>query len=460
MGTETPVKKNQVLFVASDAHFEAMARFWLRDFNNLEFIPAPSPEILAEGAPAGVEPKLILLDGRGEKQKTFEWTQTLKMTFNAPLVVFYDHAAQLEFALLIKNGADSILHLYYDSEFIVDKLLELVSWDDDGEPALGLLNALAVEDLTTEMDVNFDVYVHLPGNQKSILVRRKGSALDQKLIDKVKSSQQNIYFKKSQMKLFLEYSRTALSLKDSSELAGVTDKIIRTRIRIQQIISQFFDQGSKDFKEGKVILDNCEQIIADLEIKKWTDTQSVVRNFVLFTGRTRSYYNDAMTLCILAAGIGHLIDLPMEQITELALAGLLHNIGLASMSHPQLDPEISKLNEIDRKEYFAYPERSVNQIKSKRVPLPQSVTELIQEHQEKPAGGGFPKGQDSSFHHANSRIIQFAFLLMDLTKLENNQPRYTLKGALSYLNEQMMAGHNLVDGTLLLKVKKKIDSAV
>ena len=455
---KTGKPNHQVLFVASADDFEPMAKAWLKDFQNLQFVPSPPLETLIEGAPAGMNPKLILLDGRGDSQRTFEWTQTLKMALNVPLVVFYDAGSKLNFAVLKKNGADSILHLYYDAEFIVDKLLDLVTWDDDASPPLGMLNALAIEDLTCEMELNFDVYVHLPGNQKSILVRRKGGTLDQKLIDKVGASHQNVYFKKSQLKHFLEYSRTVLSLRNSSEAHGVTDKIIRTRQRIQEIISQFFDQEAGDFKSGRVILENCEKIIEDLEIKKWKNHTMAFRAMVLFSSRTRSFYNDVMTLSILAAGIGFLMDKKPEEIHELALAGLLHNVGLAFMTNPVLEPTSSALKPQDKKEYDTYPERSVNQIKGKKVPLPQNVSDLILQHMEKSGGGGFPKSTTSDFHHANSKIIQLAYQLMQLTQLEDNKAQYTLKAAIDFLQEEVMAGSSKQDGTLVMNLNKKLAS--
>lgn len=454
----SPAKKNQVLFVASRDDFEPMARTWLKDFPAVQFAPSPPLELLIEDPPKDLTPVLILLDGRGESQKTLEWAQGLKMAFPVPLVVFYDSSSNLEFSVLKKNGADSLLHLYYDSEFIVDRLLELVNLDDDSSPPIGLLNALAVEDLTTEVDLNFDVYVHLPGNQKSILVRRKGSALDQKLIDKVKSSHQNVYFKKSQLKLFMEYSRTSLTLKNSSELVGVTDKIIRIRQRIQEIISEFFDFETKDMKAGRVILENCEKILEEFEIKKWDSPQKAFRNMVLFTGRERTYYNDDMTMCVLAAGLGFLLDKKPEEIHDLALAGLLHNVGIASMANPVLQPDLATMNPRDKQEYITYPERSVNKIKTKKMALSPTVSELISQHRERLTGGGFPKGDTSDFHHALSRIMQLAFILMDLTQLEHSKARHTLKGAFAYLHEQMMAGNILVDGTILMNLKKKIDS--
>jgi response regulator RpfG family c-di-GMP phosphodiesterase len=458
--TDKPQQRAQVVFVAAHDDFETKARHWLKDFPHLEFVASPSLEKLSEGNPIAEiqNAKLVLLDGRADYQKTLEWTQMLKIAFNTPLVVFYDSTSMLEFAFIKKNGADVLLHTHYDAEFIVDKLIDLVHWEDENTPPLGLLNPLAIEDLSLEMDLNFDLYVHLPGNQKSILVRRKGTALDEKLVDKVKASQQNVYFKKSQLKQFLEYSRTALSLNNSTESIGVTDKVLKTRQRIQQIISEFFDENAKDYKSGKVIFENCEKIIEEFEIRKWTTPQQAWRTIVQFSGRPRTYYNDVISLTIFAAGFAYLLDKKPEEITELALAAMLHNIGLATLTKPVLNPDVATMSEEDKVEYLHYPEKSVVKIKSKKVPLPPAVSDLILQHREKPGGGGFPRRNASVSHHPLSRILQLAVTFLELTQLENNQAKYTIRSAFSHLQELVMQGSADVDSATLLLLKKKIDS--
>ncbi len=452
------IPSNQVLFVAAHDDFTVKARHWLRDFASLQLIPSPPLDSLVEAVPPELQPKLLLLDGRGDAQKTLEWAQTLKMAFPVPLVIFYNAQSQLEFSVLKKNGADVLLHIDYDAEFIVDKLIELAPWDEGSSPPLALLNPVAIEDLTTEMELNFDLYIHLPSNQKSILVRHEGAPIDEKIIEKAKSTHQNLYFKKSQLKRFLEYSRTALTLRDSDVSVGITDKVLKTRQKIQEIISQFFDNQAVDFKAGKAILETCEKIIEDLEIKKWTTPEQAFQSIVHFSGRPRTFYNDVTTLCMMSAGLAYLLEKKTEEIYEVALAALLHNVGLAFMTHPILDPELTQMPEADKKEYLNYPEKSVNQVKGKKLPLPPSVTELILQHRENVGGGGFPKGTDSSHHHPLSRIIQFAYVLMQLSQLENDKPRHTLSGALEYLNDQMISGKSLVDGTSLLTIRKKVSS--
>jgi response regulator RpfG family c-di-GMP phosphodiesterase len=447
---------NQVVFAAAQSDFESRLQFWLKDLSQLQLIPSPDLEELIQNPPENLNPRLILVDGRGETNRTLELAQTLKVAFPAPLVVFYDGSTKLNFSVLKKNGADAVLHIHYDAEFIIDKLLELTTWSEDSSPPISLLNPLAPDDLSNEMDLNFDLYMHLPGNQKSLMVRRRGQTVDSKLIEKVKASHQNLYFKKTQMKLFMEYSRTLLSLRDSSERIGATDKVIRTRQRIWEIISQFFDQESTDFKGGKVVLEHCEQILKEFEINQWKSPSGAFKTMAEASGRPRSFYSDAMSLCVYAGVLGFLLEKNPEEIQDLALAGLLHNVGLATLNLPVLDPKIEELSESARIEYLSYPERSVNIIKGKKVPLNPRVTDLIWEHRELPGGKGFPRGNDKSNHNGLSGILQFAYELLRLTQLEKNQAKHTLTGAFEYLNQHLMDGKSQVDTTILIALMKKI----
>lgn len=457
MGDSKPtLEVNQVVFAAAQSDFESRLRHWLKDLSQLQLVPSPDLEDLIQNPPENLKPRLVLIDGRGESTRTLELTQSLKMAFNAPVVVFYDATTQLNFSVLKKNGADGVLHIHFDSEFIMDKLLDLTTWSEDSSPPISLLNPLAADDLSEEMDLNFDLYVHLPGNQKSLLVRRRGQTVDPKLIEKVKSSHQNLYFKKTQMKLFLEYSRTLLSLRNSEDRMGATDKVLRTRQKIWEIISQFFDQEATDFKGGKIILENCSLILKEFEINQWKSPQEAFKTLVQASGRPRSFYNDAMSLCVYAGVLGYFLEKKPEEIQDLALAGLLHNVGLATLSQPVLDPPLEELSENARKEYLSYPERSVNIIKGKKVPLNSRVTELIWEHREKPGGNGFPKGTDNSTHHGDSGLFQFAYVLLQMTQLEKNQAKHTLKGAFDHLNQQLLSGQSKIDSSILLALTQKL----
>lgn len=447
-------KRQIVLYVEAQKDFRPQIEKWIAGLTHFELLPSPDLLSLAENPPADPKPALILVDGRQDATQTKEWAQTLKMALPAPMIVFYDGSTQLDFGELRKNGADSLMHFYYDSEFVVDKILELAPWTDEGPPPLGVLNPIAFEDLSSEMDLNFDLYVHLPGNQKSVLVRRKGAPLEVRLIEKAKESHQNLYFKKNELKQFLEYSRTALSLKESHLSMSVTDKIMKARVRIQQIISHFFSQDANDFAGGKIIFENCADTLKEFGIPDWKTKEEVKEALVLFSGRPRSYYNDTIAMCVLSAGFGYLLNRPSADIHDLGLAGLLHNIGLALMKSPVLLPQIDELDEATRKEYILYPEWSVNQVKGKRVPLSPRVTSLILEHREKAHGGGFPKGTSSDLHDELSKVIQVAFRVMEMTQLQKDRPRFTFQGALQHLQNDLMKGTADFDTSTILELQK------
>lgn len=442
----------KVLYIEAGSDFRAQVQKWTEGLDHFELVASPPIETLAESPPEGLDPCLVLLDGRRSPQECLEWAQTLKMAFKSPLIIFYDGRTELNFADLKKNGANALMHFYYDSEFAIDKILELAPWEGEGPPPLSVLNPIAFDDLSSEMDLNFDLYVHLPGNQKSILVRKKGSAADERLIGKAKDCKQNLYFKKSELKQFLEYSRTALSLKNSDLAMSVTDKTMKARESIQQIISHFFDRESKDFAGGRVILENCEKIVQEFGLKDWKNKNEALEAITIFSGRPRTFYNDVITLCVLSAGFGFLLDKKKEEVIDLALAGLLHNVGLAYMERPVLDG--TAISEADKKDFMGYPERSVNQVKTKKVPLSQRVTDLILQHREHSSGGGFPKGTNNEHHDPSARIIQLAFQVMEMTQLQGSQPRHTLSGAFQQLQDQMMSTESKVDGATLLALKK------
>ncbi len=450
-------RNDTVLYIQAQTDFRSQVEKWTEGISHFSLVPSPPLLTLAESPPADLIPCLILLDGRQEGAVTLEWAQNLKMIFQCPMIVFYDSQWPLNFMELKKNGADILLHFYYDAEFVVDKILELAPWSGDGPPPLSVLNPISLEDISSEVHLSFDLFIHLPGNQKTVLVRRVGDQVDDKIIHKAREAKQNLYFKKSELNQFLEYARHSSKKNDSPRTTSFTDRIIRSRNHIQKIITTFSDQSSTDFQVGRSILESCEKIIKDFGITDWKNHDDVLNALTFFSGRQRSYYNDAIALCVLSAGFGSLTKKPQEIVLDLALAGLLHNVGLASLENPQLAPNLENLSDEEKKQYQFYPEKSVQQIKGKRVPLSPRVTDLILQHRESASGQGFPHKTLAEDHDPNSRIIQLAFVVMEQTQLQKDKPANTLTATLQKLEEDALSGRSAHDATTILALKKAIN---
>ncbi|WP_413287569.1 HD-GYP domain-containing protein [Bdellovibrio sp. HCB337] len=403
-------------------------------------------------------PILALVDGHGGTLATSEWVQSVKMTYpDCPLIVLYGPEDALDFSILKKNGANYIMHTNYDREFVTDMVLQLAPVDLFGNdlPASALF-AIDLRDVNPEEAINFDIYVHLPSNEKSFKVRKEGGTIDSRLFDKSNSTHQRLYIKKTQMKEFFEYARTIHSMKDVPDSSPMTEKVFKSKKLIHEIISEFLDAEMSDFQKGKVIYDRCREILTELEIIKEKNADERVREIYRFVGHSRSTYQDAIGLAVFASNFAALLGMSAEQIENAALAGLLHNVGLAQMPASANGKTPQNLSPEETDEYKLYPDRSVILIKSKKVPLPAEASNAIVQHQENADGSGFPHGLETARMDPLGKVMRLAMRFLELTALDGEQLGMTPKAAITSIRTDAISGKAYVDLVTVTQVFKKL----
>lgn len=407
-----------------------------------------------ESPEEGLNPILLIVDGQSSVEQAAEWVQMLKMTYPVPLIVIHGPENSIDFSLFRKNGADHLIHFHYDREFIVDLILSLAPADFEDEIPLAALNPIDYNEIHPEMEINFDVFVHLPGNRKTILLRRTGSLIEEKTLKKVKESKQNLYFKKTETKKFLEYARTAVTMHDSVQNVAMTEKLIKSKKIIFDIMAEFFNTETNNFEVGKTILDRCKKILSEYDILVARTPREAFDRIALLSGQVRSFYQDAIYTANFSALIGQIISLDATEIETLALAGLLHNIGLANVPEFQSGDDWTQLSGEARIRYLGYPEKSVNMVKSQRVPLPPEVSTAILQHRENPDGSGFPNRLKSYQICQNAKILAIANRIHEMTGLVKNQSRYTFKITMDTLKNEIKEGQSPHDMVLLMQILK------
>lgn len=404
-----------------------------------------------------INPLLALVDGHGGTLQTSEWVQSVKMTYpNCPLIVLYGPEDKLDFTLVKKNGANYIMHTSYDREFVSDMILNLAPVELRGaEIPVSALLPIEMTDINTEEDINFDVYIHLPSNNKSFRVRKGGGKIDDRLLEKSDLTNQRLYIKKTQLTAFFEYARTILTMRDVPNPVPQTERIYKSKKLIHEIVAEILNSEGADFQAGKMILERCRQILMELEVTKERSAEERVKEIVKFTGHPRSTYQDALSMMTFAAHFAAFLGMDAAKIESAALAGLLHNVGLAQMPLSAIGKKASEWTAEELAEYKMYPDRSVILIKSKKVPLPQEVSTGIVQHQENADATGFPHGLASDKIEPMGKVLRLAMRFLEMTSLDGEQLGMTPKAAIAAIRDESLSGKSVVDLVTVTQVFKK-----
>lgn len=402
-------------------------------------------------------PLLALVDGHGGTSQASEWVQSVKMTYpDCPLIVLYGPEDQLDFSLVKKNGANHIMHVSYDREFVSDMVLTLAPIDMRGT-AIPISALLPIDnaDISTEEDINFDVYIHLPSNGRSFKVRKGGGQIDERLLDKAGTTHQRLYIKKTQIKAFFEYARTVLTMRDVANPIPQTERIYKSKKLIHEIISEFLNNEASDFQAGKAIFERCRQILIELDLTKEKTHEQRLEEIFRFTGHPRSTYQDALSMAVFASNFAAFLGLDAAKTESAALAGLLHNVGLAQMPVSSIGKLPKDLTPEELADYKRYPDRSVILIKSKKVPLPQDVSTGIVQHQENADATGFPHQLPNDKIDVAGKIQRLAMRFLELTSLDGEQLGMTPKAAISHIRDESLNGKAIVDLVTVTQILKK-----
>lgn len=402
-------------------------------------------------------PVLSLIDGQDGTVNANEWTQSTKMTFaGGKIIVLHNGRDLLDFEQVKKNGADEIMHINYDREFIADMVLALAPVDLDGDVPVSALLAVDTRDFADDTELNFDLYIHLPGNQKTIKYRHQGTTIQTKDLGKFEESKTNMYVKKTQTKQFFEYARTMASLKDMETPVSITEKLNKSKKTIYEIMSQFMNGTKSDYEAGRTVLEKCKVILQEFDFARDLPGNELFKELFRFTGNPRSYYSDAINMAAYCAFFAQAMDFPAPKREDAALVGLLHNIGLAQLPSSCIGKSMTEMTPEELEEYHLYPDRSVIMVKGKKVPLNPEVSDGILMHRERGDRTGFPKGIETEKIAQMGKIAGLAYMFMEATSLEKNTRAYTPEAALEYFRNQAFNNNPNFDILITTTIVKRL----
>lgn len=459
MSTDSSAKVIDVLIGSPHDEFWRTVEVILKGYYPYRLKWIRTAEELAELTPTeDFNPLLALIDGFEGTDKTNEWTQTAKMNFNrCPIIILHAGQSPMDFDKLKKNGATEIMHINYDREFISDMVLALAPIDMDGVIPKSALMAVDTRDLLEDSDLNFDLFIHLPSNNKTLKYRKEGAKVEKKDLDKFTGSEQHMYVKKTQTKAFFEYARTMASMRDVAAPVSITEKLNKSKKNIYDIMNRFMNGQATDYESGRAIHDRCKEIIEEFDFTRdFSNSKEIFAEICRFTGTTRTCYNDAINMAAFSAYFAQALGWDKAKREAAALSGLLHNVGIAQLPPSAINKTLTEMTEDEAGEFKLYPERSVIMVKGKKVPLPPEVSFGISQHREKCDGTGFPHKLTKDKMEEMGKLVSLAFQFLELTGLKDEKEAvFNPKAALELLREGALKGTEVVDMIMIATLHKK-----
>ncbi|MCB0357830.1 MAG: HD domain-containing protein, partial [Bdellovibrionales bacterium] len=293
--------------------------------------------------------------------------------------------------------------------------------------------------------LDFDTYVYLPLNNKFIKYSAKNSKFSdkkkQKMIDK---DLRNLHVDIKDVDKFYEYSATQLAeLSSSANPLSETEKEQKLYSAIRDIFYQVLDENATpDFTAGKAMLGTCQKIISNF-ITQGESSNWYAQLIRTMSGQTGDYSHasEVSTYAALFA-----IGLQYPNVEDLAIAGMLHDIGLVEIPQDLSDKaelDEDSLTDEEKELYFSHIAKGLDIVKRNRMVLQDHVIKAIEQHHEKWNGKGYPKGKAGNTLSIEAQILSVADKFQNLVAEKPGKKRFSPSEAIEEIKNSGAVSNEL-----------------
>ena len=198
------------------------------------------------------------------------------------------------------------------------------------------------------------------------------------------------------------------------QMIPMIDEELKTRslVQLKSAFKDFAINGKVMVSSIKLLMEIAHALVDDILTK-----EEILINLIDLKGYDDYTYQHSLSVAIIAVSIGSKMGLSKSVLVELALSGLLHDLG-------KLSVPIAILNKPDKltsKEYDIiklHPEKAVKQLERNKM-IPRNAIQGIITHHERIDGNGYPKGLSGNSIPLFGRILAIADVFDALT---SNRP--------------------------------------
>ena len=219
---------------------------------------------------------------------------------------------------------------------------------------------------------------------------------------------------------------------------------------VQEARSIFAEAG----KSGQIPLESTETMVQD-KLAPLSKNSGVIDYVYDLNHRASDIYNHSLRVSILAGVIAKWMHFDHAKISDIILAGFLHDIGKTKFPQRLLDKNV---NTLQGEDYEAYIQHTVDghHILNNVPGLSEGVKLAAMQHHERMDGSGFPFNCNGADIHEYARIIMIADLYDNITTEREGYIKQTPFAAIAQLTRNMFTS---LDPTVCVPVLTHIKDA-
>lgn len=188
--------------------------------------------------------------------------------------------------------------------------------------------------------------------------------------------------------------------------------MLRMAAQIKEMLERVAVDGSQIIGFIQMMEDDVEDIVAS--VRDRANRQDLLYEMYDLRMSSNWLYYHSIATCILSAGIAVMLGCNDEKVRNIALGGMLHDIGKA-FSGKNLY-EKADLTQHEREQLRAHPEQMFRLLQ-RLTTLPVDTTYAVWQHHEKCDGSGYPLGVTREKICMSAQIVALASAFDNMTNL-------------------------------------------
>lgn len=353
---------------------------------------------------------------------------------------------------LIKNGFSQAFLMPWEKSDMIramrDEALYLI------QPELRDYKAIKVVDLIPGTVLDFSLKIYLPLSNKLLHFSHAGDPVKEERHQKLLESNHNtIFVNKDEVDKFQKYTANVLKKYLKPGAISETEKQERLETCVRDLISDMFivDTRENTFGKSQQLLQEVRAIIKIMIDESNQDLAFKLNQLINQENNFYLHLSNVSTYAGLFA-----IVLGIENPEEIALAGLLHDIGKINLPQEIADLEEDELGPNFLEAYREHPKYTLDIVRLKKMVLPDATMKAILQHHEAMNGTGYPSGLAGPRISMGGRILAIADTFDYLTTIKPGRKTYTPREALEHLYKENTKdpGKMILDTDILKKLRE------
>jgi HD-GYP domain-containing protein (c-di-GMP phosphodiesterase class II) len=368
--------------------------------------------------PISPPPSLILCGEPPEGVSLAEVAQMLRALYQVTPIYFLARSqSRFDRKVLIKNGFTDVFFLPLDQDVMQKAIAELIA---KIKKIGGLYRSVKLVDVSPGTVLDFDTFIYLPMNNKYIKFSSSGDSMEAERVAKLKGHKMSsVFVSFNEVQKFYEYTAKTLKELGRSSVISETERSERMHSAVRDLFGGFFSDAATGTDGGKRVVEDCQKIVKSYIVT--TDAGKWYERILAVSGEGTDTYSHASNVSTYASIFA--IALGLGSVEDIALAGLLHDIGMSKVPLDiQSKPQESWLPS-ERDAYELHPEHSVALIKDRKLVVSPLVHKIILQHHELFNGTGFPKKLRGDRICIEAQVLGLADYFDEMTALVQGKPR-------------------------------------